>query len=195
LCFIGKVKLPDFLQQQLQPKDGKLIEVFDEALEKELVSANTTNSLNDITTPFQFESYKNQVIGRHQGAHFYTIGQRKGLGIGGRTEPLFVLEKDTDKNILYVGQGENHKGLYRKGLRINSTDINWIRTDLALKVGQSEKYDVRFRYRQKLFDATLYVEPSTSFIVFDEPQKGIAPGQFVAWYKNEELIGSCVIKE
>ena len=191
LCFIGKVKLPDFLQQQLKPKSGKVIEINENHA---LFSRNPTqNTLEAITQPFDYATEHGEVIGEHKGAHYYTVGQRKGLGIGGTPEPLFVLETDTRENVIYTGQGENHPGLYRKGLKIKNDDVHWLREDLRLQWGEKKVFDFRYRYRQKLFKATLNQEQDALYIVFDSPQRGIAAGQFAAWYLGEELIGSGVI--
>ena len=191
LCFIGKVKLPDFLQQQLKPKSGKVIEINENHA---LFSRNPNqNTLEAITQPFDYATEHGEVIGEHKGAHYYTVGQRKGLGIGGTPEPLFVLETDTRENVIYTGQGENHPGLYRKGLKIKNDDVHWLREDLRLQWGEKKAFDFRYRYRQKLFKATLNQEQDALYIVFDSPQRGIAAGQFAAWYLGEELIGSGVI--
>lgn len=190
LCFIGKVKLPDFLQQQLKPKTGKVIEI---AANDPLFETNNENSLAALTAKFEYSPSAGTVIGEHKGAHYYTVGQRKGLGIGGTPEPLFVLETDTQQNVIYVGQSETHPGLYRNGLKIIPQDIHWLRTDLALQVGESKVFDFRFRYRQELFKATLHQQEDGLYVIFDSPQRGIAAGQFAAWYDGEELIGSGVI--
>ncbi|GAA4830892.1 tRNA 2-thiouridine(34) synthase MnmA [Algivirga pacifica] len=199
LCFIGKVKLPDFLKQQLQPKEGDIIEVPVD-LEKlqdvdidALPFTERIQKLKFLTAPYQFEQTDGKVVGRHQGAHYYTIGQRKGLGVGGTIKPLFVIATDTQENVIYTGQGDDHPGLNRIGLYIHKDEIHWTREDLAMEVGQSERYECRIRYRQPLEWATLYMEEDGLYIIFDQPQKGIAAGQFAAWYKDEESIGSGVI--
>ena len=134
-----------------------------------------------------------KLIGEHQGAHYYTIGQRKGLNIGGTPLPLFIIGINTQENIIYVGQGEDHPGLFRKGLTVENNDINWIREDLKLKEKKSEYYLCRIRYRQALTKAKLIQENNKLLISFNQSQRGITPGQFVAWYKNDELIGSGII--
>jgi tRNA-specific 2-thiouridylase len=185
LCFIGKVRLPDFLQQQLKPKSGNIIEI----------DSNSTiykNGLEDFE-PIHYEENQGEVVGEHQGAHFYTIGQRKGLGVGGKVEPLFVIATDVDTNSIYVGMGDNHPGLKRHGLRINPADIHWVRPDMVLKNGEQMKCMCRIRYRQPLQKATLTKTEQGLFILFDEPQKAVAAGQFAAWYMDNELIGSGVI--
>ena len=134
------------------------------------------------------------IAGRHEGAQFYTIGQRKGLGVGGHADPVFVISTDTEKNVVYVGEGHNHKGLSRFCLKIVPEEVHWIRPDLALKPGESARMRVRIRYRQPLQSATLLMRESGLYIVFDAPQRGISPGQFAVWYDGEEMIGSGVIQ-
>ena len=191
LCFIGKVHLPDFLQQQLKPVKGNVIEVPSQAA----VFKNGWDKTDYAgrTQPYQLEPDMGKIIGEHQGAHYYTIGQRKGLQLGGFPKPLFVIGTDTIKNIIYTGQGEDHPGLYRKGLFIASTDEHWVREDLQLAPGEEKKYDVRIRYRQPLSPATLIKHKEGIYVLFDFPQRGIAPGQFAAWYDGDELLGSGVI--
>lgn len=136
-----------------------------------------------------------KIVGKHQGAHFYTIGQRKGLGIGGFEEPLFVLATDVHENIIFVGEGNDHPGLLRKTLKINFDDIHWIREDKTLKIGESAVYQVRIRYRQPLQEATLYRLSDGLYIDFIKPQLSITPGQFAAWYDADELVGSGMVSE
>ncbi len=195
LCFIGKVKLPDFLQQQLQPKQGDVILIPDKP------AANYPTAI-DTCTPEQLEAYTRgnhfsatdgKKIGTHNGAHYYTIGQRKGIGIGGFELPLFVVQTDTKNNLLFLGEGEQHYALNRKGLFIENQDIHWIRSDLALENGQQANYTARIRYRQALEKCCLYKTEEGMYIIFENLQKGIAPGQFCAWYDGEELVGSGVI--
>lgn len=196
LCFIGKVRLPEFLQQKLEPKRGKVIEVPSNApLYQEHVLAGSGNKLDlaEMTKSITYSEDDGKVVGEHTGAHYFTIGQRKGLNIGGTPEPLFIIETDTTNNIVYTGQGENHPGLYKKGLLINPDDIHWVRPDLEMPIGTSKDYLVRIRYRQPLEKATLFREINGLYIIFDNPQKAIAPGQFAVWYQNDELIGSGVI--
>jgi tRNA-specific 2-thiouridylase len=191
LCFVGKVHLPDFLQQRLESKKGKVIEVpFDSPVFKNGIDRH---DLSDITLPYTLEPSLGKVVGEHNGAHYYTIGQRKGLNLGGYTKPLFVIGTDTDNNIIYTGMGEDHPGLYRKGLFIPREDEHWIRPDLKLPVGESKDYIARIRYRQKLEPCTLHKKEEGLYIIFDRPVKSITPGQFAAWYNGDELIGSGVI--
>jgi tRNA-specific 2-thiouridylase len=199
LCFIGKVRLPDFLQQQLEPKTGKVIEIAADApmyAEHAAVLAGAEaglESLRALSKPFDYTPDLGIYKGDHQGAHYYTIGQRKGLGIGGTPLPLFVIATDVKSNTVYMGQGENHPGLFRKALQILPDDIHWTRPDLALNLGESRDFDLRIRYRQALEKATLHMTEDGLFIEFADAQKSIAAGQFAAWYENDESIGSGVI--
>jgi len=197
LCFIGKVRLPEFLQQQLKPKTGEIRELeaqannFDDfRLNGSATFESKRAELEFLTKPYEYQPSDGKKVGDHQGAHYYTIGQRKGLGVGGTVEPLFVIEKDTENNVIYTGQGENHPGLMRKGLFVPNKEVHWVRPDLELAIGESKKYTARIRYRQPLEQVELFREEDGIFFIFDEHQKGIAPGQFVAWYEGNELIGS-----
>ncbi len=194
LCFIGKVKLPVFLQQQLKPKDGKVIEIpADHPKLLVLREAWKTGRPEDMTAAVHWEESDGIPAGIHHGAHYFTVGQRKGLQIGGKEKPMFVLGTDTQNNIVYTGQGEDHPGLYRHGLFIAEADVHWIRHDLKLQPGERAKYLCRIRYRQALFAAELHAAAQGLFIIFDQPQKAVAPGQFAAWYMGDELIGSGTI--
>ncbi len=190
LCFIGKVHLPDFLQQKLLPKKGKAIEI---AADAAVFKNGKSNDVEHLTEPFTLTPELGKVIGEHNGAHYYTIGQRKGLNIGGKPKPMFIIGTDTEKNLIYMGMGEDHPGLHRKGLFIPTADEHWVRTDFALKNGERKDYMARIRYRQKLEPCTLYKEEKGLYVIFETPQKAITPGQFAAWYEGEELIGSGVI--
>lgn len=201
LCFIGKVRLPDFLQQQLKPKKGHIIEIPATLpqLQKYAVPAGvdvedlTTEELNDLALPMAYQVNQGKVLGEHTGAHFFTVGQRKGLKVGGTGLPLFVIATDTTQNVIYTGLGENHPGLLRNALFVKNEDIHWIREDLRLSPGQSARYQARIRYRQPLVGAKLIQKENGLYVIFDSPQKGIASGQFVAWYQGEECIGSGTI--
>lgn len=182
LCFIGKVKLPDFLQQQLKPKQGKVYEVL-----------NFSSEGLDPFEEYDFSSAELKEIGTHNGAHYYTVGQRKGLGIGGTPLPLFVVGIDAIKNIVYMAQGDQNPALSRYGLTVLPNEIHWVREDLKLAIGESADYEARIRYRQALCKVKLMQTSAGLKIIFEEAQKGIAKGQFVAWYLGEELIGSGVI--
>tara|TARA_B100001094_G_scaffold247386_1_gene244242 strand:+ start:482 stop:1657 length:1176 start_codon:yes stop_codon:yes gene_type:complete len=189
LCFIGKVSLPDFLQQKLQTKKGNIIEIpFDFYKDKP-----TPKSMIGQSQKTTYTHLDGEAVGRHQGAHFFTIGQRKGLAVGGTPEPLFVIDTDVDENIVYVGQGKEHPGLYRKALKVDSDEIHWVRNDLKIPLGVRLEVKARIRYRQPLQKATLIKQKEALYVVFEQPQSAITSGQFVAWYQNEELVGSGVI--
>ena len=258
ICFVGKVDLPVFLQQKIEPSEGEVVEVFDAyydsnlhylrclgLLEKTRKALNagapasgqdggesgsrssaatdtgqrgiSDAELDELSTPldyrdirFETETYRSgrhhirktryrpnpygAVIGRHDGAQFYTIGQRKGLAIGGHAKPLFVLATDMERNIVFVGEGESHRGMTRSCLRIARGDIHWIRPQRAMQPGQTRRYRVRIRYRQPLQDATLIMRSEALYILFDTPQRSITPGQFAVWYAPDgEMEGSGVI--
>ena len=155
----------------------------------------TQEELEELARPIKYKISDGKVIGKHIGAQFYTIGQRKGLNIGGHKESIFVISTDIENNIIYVGEGHSHPGLYRRGLKIEQSEVHWIREDLRMQPGESRRYLVRIRYRQPLQEATLYQLPDGLYIIFDKPQRGISAGQFAAWYTHadEEMIGSGVI--
>jgi tRNA-specific 2-thiouridylase len=194
LCFIGKVKLPTFLQQQLKPKSGNIIEIpTDLEMLQNYQSKIGSGDYESLSKPFVFEENMGKLKGQHQGAHYFTIGQRKGLGVGGTPLPLFIIQTNTETNTVYVGQGDEHPALNKQALLIQNDDIHWTRPNLELKDGESKSYLVRIRYRQDLEKATLYKKENGLYILFENLQKGISPGQFAAWYTNDELIGSGVI--
>ncbi|MFW5892396.1 MAG: tRNA 2-thiouridine(34) synthase MnmA [Bacteroidota bacterium] len=197
ICFVGKVDLPTFLQQKLSPRKGTIMEIDpgDPVLRQIHQKMNDPSSkLSEVCAPFNFADMNQQAVGLHNGAHYYTIGQRKGLNIGGKPLPLFVLGIDVEKNIVYAGQGHDHPGLNRKGLWIAEDEIHWINPDKQLKNGETLKCQVRIRYKQTLQNATLHKKESALYVVFEELQRGIAAGQFAAWYDSEELLGSGVIQ-
>ena len=196
LCFIGKVSLPTFLQQQLIPKEGEIVEIFSDYKEFHkgmLLFETKLDELEYLSKKIKYQKEDGKVIGKHQGAQFFTIGQSKGLGIGGHKESCFIIDRDMENNILFVGEGKNFPGLYRKALKINNDEVHWVREDLRLKNGESMKIKARIRYRQPLEDAVLYQYEEGFFIEFENPQSAIAEGQFAAWYQGEELMGSGVI--
>lgn len=196
LCFIGKVSLPTFLQQQLIPKEGEIVEIFSDYKEfhkEKPVFETKLDELKYLSKKIKYQKEDGKVIGKHQGAQFFTIGQSKGLGIGGHKESCFIIDRDMENNILFVGEGKNFPGLYRKALKINNNEVHWVREDLRLKNGESMKIKARIRYRQPLEDAVLYQYEEGFFIEFENPQSAIAEGQFAAWYQGEELLGSGVI--
>ena len=195
LCFVGKVRLPEFLQQQLAPKKGDIIQIpstwqgYQDKESSKLFECYE-DELKYYAEKYHYSPTDGKVISQHDGPHFFTIGQRKGLHVGGTVEPLFVIDTDTEKNIIYVGEGHAHPGLFRRTLFVKKEDIHWIRTDLALSLHQSMEAMVRIRYRQPLQKATLYLNDSGLYIDFTTPQSAITSGQFAAWYIEDELIGS-----
>ena len=196
LCFIGKVSLPTFLQQQLIPKEGEIVEIFSDYKEFHkgmLLFETKLDELKYLSKKIKYQKEDGKVIGKHQGAQFFTIGQSKGLGIGGHKESCFIIDRDMENNILFVGEGKNFPGLYRKALKINNDEVHWVREDLRLKNGEFMNVKARIRYRQPLEDAVLYQYKEGFFIEFENPQSAIAEGQFAAWYQGEELLGSGVI--
>lgn len=193
ICFVGKVDLPTFLQQQLQPKVGNIIEVPAKFMDKKKQVEISEENYKKLCFEYPYKPWNGEVVGEHQGAHFYTIGQRKGLNIGGHKEPLFVIGTDVQRNIIYVGEGQNHPGLFRPGLFIATKDMHWIRTDLKMKVGEKQAFDIRIRYRQPLEKGTIHIKENGAYFLFEDEQRGITSGQFAAWYHGDELIGSGVI--
>ena len=196
LCFIGKVRLPEFLQQKLQSREGDIIQIDSTAkiYQREPPNFNSKEEeLDFFATKYQYKKDDGKIVGKHPGAHFFTKGQRKGLAIGGTKEPLFVIETDVIENIIYTGEGKLHKGLYRSVLFVSNDEEHWIRKDLQLNTHESLEVEARIRYRQPLKKATLYKVDNGIFVEFQNPQSAIQEGQFVAWYKNEELLGSGVI--
>ena len=191
LCFIGKVKLPVFLQQQLEPKTGDIIEIPERF--PDIFRCEEKDEVIRESLPPLLSREMGQFIGHHQGAHYYTVGQRKGLGVGGKALPLFILETDASNNIVYVGQGENHPALLRRGLKVKPEDVHWVREDLAMALGEERIYHGRIRYRQELVSCRLIMRSDGLFILFADVQRGVAAGQFVAWYEHNELLGSGVI--
>mgnify|MGYP001479574823 FL=1 len=196
LCFVGKVKLPDFLKQRLTPKKGKVIKIDSESVKQE-IDLNEVKSkekqLELLSSPFSFSSDDGEEIGEHHGAYYYTVGQRKGLNIGGFSEPLFVLETDVSKNLIYVGMGESHPALYKKALFVKSNEIHWIREDLKINENETMNVEFRIRYRQPLQSGTIYRFKKGLYILFDKPISSVTSGQFVSWYIDDELIGSGTI--
>tara|TARA_Y100000991_G_scaffold149728_1_gene113478 strand:- start:376 stop:1566 length:1191 start_codon:yes stop_codon:yes gene_type:complete len=196
LCFIGKVHLPEFLQQKLATRNGDVVLISSDfhkyqssslhAKSKELFLAHISKSLT-------YKKDDGRVLGSHNGAHFFTIGQRKRLSIGGMKKPLYVISIDTIKNIVYVGEGNDHPGLMRSALFVKRKDVHWVRPDLKLNTGDQLKVSARIRYRQNLQSATLLKTSSGLFVEFQKSQFAITPGQFVAWYLKDELLGSGVI--
>ncbi len=196
LCFIGKVRLPEFLQQKLQPKEGKIVQIDKNdpiyTIEKP-AGLSLEEELKLEAKKRDYLPTMGKVVGKHQGAHYFTIGQRKGLNVGGTTDPLFIIATDVETNTIYTGLTSLHPGLFKKALFIEKTEVHWIRTDLALKVGEKMEVMARIRYRQPLQKATLHQFEDGMYVEFEEGQSAITEGQFVAWYFDNELVGSGVI--
>ncbi len=196
LCFIGKVRLPEFLQQKLQPKEGVIIQidkndpVYTSVTQEE---STAEEQLAAVARKIEYTPAMGKVVGKHQGAHYFTIGQRKGLNVGGTTDPLFIIATNVETNTIYTGLSSQHPGLFRKGLFIDKSEVHWIRTDMALANGETMEVMARIRYRQPLQKANLHQSESGMYIVFDEAQSAITEGQFAAWYIGDELVGSGVI--
>ncbi|XJR87493.1 tRNA 2-thiouridine(34) synthase MnmA [Elizabethkingia anophelis] len=196
LCFIGKVSLPEFLKQQLQPKEGEIVEIFRDFSgfnQPQPEFSSKQEELEYLSSKIKYQKSDGKVIGKHQGAQYYTIGQSKGLGIGGHKESCFVISRDMENNILFVGESHSFPGLYKKALKINNDEVKWIRKDLQLQNSESREVTARIRYRQPLQKATIYQFEDAFYIEFEEPQSAIAEGQFAAWYDGEETLGSGVI--
>ena len=193
ICFVGKVDLPVFLQQRLAARQGNVHEILPSW--PGYARPADPDDLEALARPYRYTVRDGKKIGTHNGAHFYTIGQRKGLGIGGRKESLFILATDVRENVIYVGEGDAHPGLYRSALRMLPTEVHWIDPARRLAPGESGRFFARIRYRQPLQGAELVIRPEGAYLLFDEPQRGITPGQFAAWYDGDELVGSGVIAE
>ncbi|MCG2462103.1 tRNA 2-thiouridine(34) synthase MnmA [Flavobacteriaceae bacterium F89] len=196
LCFIGKVRLPEFLQQKLLPKKGVIVEVPANLPRYVAKSPDFVDKLDELAYFSHKPQYRiedGKVVGEHQGAHYFTKGQRKGLDVGGTKEPLFVLDTDVAENIIYTGQGKNHPGLFRRTLFVSNEELHWVRGDLSLSSGDTMEVMARIRYRQPLQKATLFKVENGLYVDFEEMQSAITEGQFVAWYQGDELLGSGVI--
>jgi len=196
LCFIGKVKLPEFLKQRLIPNEGKVIKINND-FNGLISSRNDFNSKREylyyLSSPYSFSINDGEIIGKHQGSYYYTIGQRKGLDIGGFEKPLFVIETDVQNNIIYVGMGDDHAGLFKKALFVQFSDIHWVRTDLSIQENEELEVLFRVRYRQPLQKGTIFMFNEGLYILFKKSISSVTPGQFVSWYLDDELIGSGVI--
>jgi tRNA-specific 2-thiouridylase len=189
LCFVGKISLPEFLQQQLTVKRGEVIEIASDWMGYD----SPRTQYEEESRPFHYLPSDGKIIGHHDGAHFFTVGQRKGLNIGGKPEPLFVIATNTETNTIYVGMGETHRGLNRKSLFVTESEMHWIRPDLKMQTGEQKEFMVRIRYRQPLQKAIAHQHNEGMFFEFEQFQKGITPGQFIAFYSDDEVIGSGVI--
>lgn len=196
LCFIGKVRLPEFLQQKLQPKEGVIVQIDKDDAVYSIGQSNSFSieeQLEVNALKIDYNPSMGKVVGKHQGAHYFTIGQRKGLNVGGTKEPLFIIGTNVETNTIYTGLGSQHPGLFRKGLLVEKEEVHWIRNDMALANGESMEVMARIRYRQPLQKAVLHQYENGMYISFEEPQSAITEGQFVAWYIDDELVGSGVI--
>ena len=191
LCFVGKIKIPEFLSKKLKKKTGDIIEISS----KNSIYKKTKKTIQEQSAAFEYSSESGTIIGQHYGAHFFTIGQRKGLNIGGKKEPLFVIKTDVKNNIIYVGMGEKHPGLYKKALKIKKKSCHWVREDFKMKNKEQKDFLIRIRYRQKLIPGKLIMEEDYLYIVFKKKVKSITTGQFATWYLKNELIGSGPIFE
>ncbi|MFV0190157.1 MULTISPECIES: tRNA 2-thiouridine(34) synthase MnmA [unclassified Empedobacter] len=196
LCFIGKVSLPEFLQQQLKPKEGVIVEIAKDwnGYKREIPTfANKYEALDFEAKGFSYKQEDGEIVGKHQGAHYFTRGQRKGLGVGGKVEPLFIIDTDVETNVVYTGQGADHPGLLKKALFIKEEEVHWVREDLTLKANETMEVMARIRYRQPLQKAILHKAENGMYVEFEKPQSAITEGQFCAWYVEDELLGSGVI--
>jgi tRNA-specific 2-thiouridylase len=195
LCFVGKISLPQFLQQQLTAKDGPVIEISGDLEQFASYSSlkPTSENIEALAAPFEFDTSSGEEVARHQGAHFYTIGQRKGLNIGGRPKPSFVIGTDVKSNVVYSGQTDEHPGLNRWALKLDTGSLHFLRPDLSEQDLEGKEYNIRIRYRQPLQRGSIHIREGDVYILFNEMQRGITPGQFAAIYDGEELIASGVI--
>lgn len=196
LCFIGKVRLPEFLQQKLQPKEGKIVQVDKNDpiyIGEKPAGISLEEDLKLESQKLNYVPTMGKVVGKHQGAHYFTVGQRKGLNVGGTTDPLFVIATDVETNTIYTGLSSLHPGLFKKALFVGKSEVHWVREDLTLKAGEKMEVMARIRYRQPLQKAILHQFEDGMYVEFEEPQSAITEGQFVAWYLENELVGSGVI--
>ena len=196
LCFIGKVRLPEFLQQKLEKKEGLIVQIDAQDsiyIKNQTQFQSVEEKLGFESQTLSYEPNMGKVVGNHQGAHFFTIGQRKGLNVGGTKEPLFIIATNVETNTIYTGLGSEHPGLFKKALFIQKSEVHWIREDLAIANGATLEVMARIRYRQPLQKATLHQFENGLYVEFNQLQSAITEGQFVAWYIKDELVGSGVI--
>jgi len=195
LCFIGKVSLPDFLQQKLKKKTGDVIEISSESdlYKKNINILGKYEKLEFLSTRISYKKNNGKLIGKHNGAHFFTIGQRKGLSIGGYKDPLFIISTNTSSNEIYVGEGKNHPGLLKKVLKIKYSEINWVNNTYNYTILKNLNLKARIRYRQKLQDIKVEKFKDFLYVQFKEFQSAITPGQFIAFYEKNQLVASSVI--
>lgn len=195
LCFVGKISLPIFLQQKLEAKKGKVIEIpntLPSLVNYHAIEPSFSN-IEALVKPFSFQDSEGIVVAEHQGAHFYTIGQRKGLQIGGRPEPSFVVQLDVENNLVFSGQTDDHLALNRKALFIKSEDFHYVTPNFQLELDIPREVLLKIRYRQALQKGKLIKKESGYYVLFDNLMKGVTPGQFAAFYLEEELVASGVI--
>lgn len=195
LCFVGKISLPQFLQQKLSPLRGDIVEIpatlpTFKAYDRIPVQQEY---IEQLAAPFSYTPDQGEVVTQHQGAHYYTIGQRKGLHIGGRPNPSFVIDTDVTTNTVYSGQNDDHPGLNRWALKIKQEDMHFVSSRFTSDLLNNKEIDVRIRYRQALQKCTVHNIAGNTFVLFKEKQRGITPGQFAAFYIDKELIASGVI--
>jgi tRNA-specific 2-thiouridylase len=195
LCFVGKVSLPDFLQQKLKKRTGDVIEISSESdlYKNDINQLDKYEELEFLSTRISYKKNDGRIIGQHHGAHFFTIGQRKGLSIGGYKDPLFVISTNTSSNEIYVGEGKSHPGLLKKVLKIKYSEINWVNNTYNYLILKDLELKARIRYRQKLQDIKVEKFEDFLYVKFKEFQSAITPGQFVAIYQKNQLIASGVI--
>ena len=195
LCFVGKVSLPDFLQQKLKKKKGNVIEIPGDSklYNKKIKFVNENDRLLSLTEDIDYSLKDGKIIGKHNGAYYYTLGQRKGLAIGGYKDPLFVISTNTQTNEIFVGEGKNHPGLIKKALKVKFSDVNWLNDDYNFENLGDLKLTARIRYRQKLQKISVYKHLDYLFVEFEDFQSAVTKGQFLAIYDNSQLIASGVI--
>ena len=195
LCFVGKVSLPDFLQQKLKKKKGNVIEIPGDSklYDKQIKFIDENERLLSLTDEIDYTLSDGKIIGKHNGAYYYTIGQRKGLAIGGYKDPLFVISTNTQTNEIFVGEGKNHPGLIKKALKVKYSDVNWVNDDYNFENLAVLKLKARIRYRQKLQKISVYKHLDYLYVEFEDFQSAVTKGQFLAIYDNSQLIASGVI--
>lgn len=197
LCFVGKISLPEFLQQKLEAKKGNIIEIKEDRPDFDSYNKIPIDlaHVRELSQAYHYEPTEGMKVGEHAGAHFYTIGQRKGLHIGGRPQPSFVIGIDVETNTVYSGQTDAHPGLNKWALKIALNELHWVNPQFTLKTGEQHAFEVRIRYRQPLQKATLTILDDAAYVLFEKKQKGITPGQFAAFYVGEELVASGIIAD
>ena len=195
LCFVGKVSLPDFLQQKLKKKKGNVIEIPGDSklYDKQIKFIDENDRLLSLTDEIDYNLSDGKIIGKHNGAYYYTLGQRKGLAIGGYKDPLFVISTNTQTNEIFVGEGKNHPGLIKKALKVKYSDVNWVNDNYNFENLVDLKLKARIRYRQKLQKISVLKHLDYLYVEFEDFQSAVTKGQFLAIYDNSQLIASGVI--